>query len=111
VIDYMLGQRGTSVFAEFLLKLSSSDPRDMLRLSKIRAAAIEAAARIVVLDGETLKFGWTMLSPVEFNVRISDKFEEKMLLVVSDRQLAAAKLVAYGYGDDADVEGYLSGRT
>lgn len=94
----MLGQRGTNVFAEFLLKLSSSDPRDMLRLSKIRAAAIEAAAGIVVLDGETLKFGWTMLSPVEFNVRISDKFEEKMLLVVSDRQLAAAKLVAYGYG-------------
>jgi len=85
----MLGYRGTSVFAEFLLKLSSSDPRDVLRLSKIRAAAIESATRIVVLDGEEFKYGWTMLSPVDFNVRISDKFEEKILLVVSDRGLAA----------------------
>jgi len=83
VIDYMLGHRGTSVFAEFLLKLSSSDPRDMLRLSKTRAAAIESSTKIVVLDGEEFKYGWTMLSPVEFNIRISDKFEEKILLVVS----------------------------
>lgn len=85
VIDYMLGYRGTSVFAEFLLKLSTSDPRDMLRLSKIRAAAIESSTKIVVLDGEEFKSGWTMLSPVDFNVRISDKFEEKVLLLVSDR--------------------------
>jgi hypothetical protein len=80
----MLGCRGTSVFAEFLLKLSSSDPRDVLRLSKIRAAAIESATKIVVLDGEDFKAGWTMLSPVDFNVKISDKFEEKVLLLVSD---------------------------
>jgi len=85
----MLGYRGTSVFAEFLLKLSTSDPRDMFRLSKIRAAAIESATEIVVLDGEEYKFGWTMLSPVDFNVKISDKFEEKILLVVSDRRFAA----------------------
>ena len=85
----MLGYRGTSVFAEFLLKLSSSDPRDMLRLSKIRAAAIETATGIVVLDGEEFKSGWTMLSPVELNVKISDKFEEKILLLVSERRLVA----------------------
>ncbi len=62
----------------------------MLRLSKIRAAAIESSTKIVVLDGEEFKSGWTMLSPVGFNVRISDQFEEKILLVVSDRRLAAA---------------------
>ena len=86
----MLGHRGTSVFAEFLRDLSSSDPRDMLRLSKIRAAAIESSTKIVVLDGEEVKSGWTMLSPVDVNVRISDQFEEKILLVVSERRLAAA---------------------
>ncbi|KAF8969687.1 SacI homology domain-containing protein [Flammula alnicola] len=40
VIDFMLGNRTTSVFSEFLLKLQSTDPRDLIRLSKIRAEAI-----------------------------------------------------------------------
>jgi len=77
VIDYMLSQ-GMSVFTKFLLKLSSSDPRDMLWLSKIHAAVIELLMKIVVLDDKEFKYGWTMLSPVEFNIRISDKFEEKI---------------------------------
>lgn len=105
----MLGYRGTSVFAEFLLKLSSSDPRDVLRLSKIRAAAIESATGIVVLDGEEFKCGWTMLSPMDFNVRISDKFEEKILLVVSDK--GSQDCDALCLWSDADFQGYIHCRT
>jgi len=39
VIDYILGNRNLSVFSEFLLKLQSSDPRDLIRLSRIRTEA------------------------------------------------------------------------
>ncbi len=79
----MLGYRGTGIFEEFLGKLASTDPRDILRLSKIRSAAIETAASIVILDGERLTQGWTLLSPTEMNLKISDKFEEKVLLLVN----------------------------
>ena len=33
VIDFMLGNRTITVFSEFLLKLKSTDPRDLIRLS------------------------------------------------------------------------------
>lgn len=78
----MLGYRGTSVFSEFLQKLSSSDPRDVLRLSKVREAAIEHASSLAVLGEERLTAGWTLLSPMLFNIRLADKFEEKILLLV-----------------------------
>jgi hypothetical protein len=80
----MLGYRGTSVFSEFLQKLSSSDPRDVLRLSKIREAAIDHASSMVMLAEERLTAGWTLLSPMHFNIRISDKFEEKILVLVRE---------------------------
>lgn len=82
VIDFMLGYRGTSVFIEFMQNLSSSDPRELLRLSKIREAAIDQACSIVVYSGERFLYGWTLLSPTELNSRIADKFEEKILLLV-----------------------------
>lgn len=78
----MLGHRGTSVFAEFLQKLSSSDPAAVLRLSKIREAAIEHSGSLVILEDEKLVAGWTLLSPIYFNTRIADKFEEKILILV-----------------------------
>jgi hypothetical protein len=83
VIDFMLGNRGTSVFAEFLQNLSSSDPRDVLRLSKVREAAIEHASAMVILGDEKMAGSWTLLSPVDFNVRLADYFEEKILILVS----------------------------
>jgi len=82
VIDFLLGNRGTSVFTEFLQNLSSADPRDMLRLSKVREAAIEHASAIVILGDEKPMGSWTLLSPVVFNVRIADYFEEKILILV-----------------------------
>jgi phosphatidylinositol 4-phosphatase len=83
VIDFLLGNRGTSVFTEFLRNLSSSDPRDVLRLSKVREAAIEHASAMVILGDEKVVGSWTLLSPVDFNVRIADYFEEKVLILVS----------------------------
>ena len=85
VIDYVLGNRNLSVFSEFLLKLQSSDPRDLIRLSRIRAEAISTSASRVLTEGERLLSGWTVFSPSELNLKFSDKFEEKVLLLVSFR--------------------------
>lgn len=83
VIDFMLGNRTLSVFSEFLLKLQSTDPRDLIRLSKIRAEAIATSVSRVISEDERLLSGWTLLSPEELNTKIGDKFEEKILLLVS----------------------------
>lgn len=83
VIDYMLGYRGIVVFSEFLNKLSSTEPGALLRLSKIRLAGIETCASRVLIEGEQLLNGWTMLAPSELNTTVSDHFEEKILLLVS----------------------------
>ena len=84
VIDFMLGNRSLSVFAEFLSKLQSTDPRDRIKIDKIRAEAIAEAVSRVLPEGERLLSGWTVLAPAELNVRISYKLEEKVLLLVSN---------------------------
>lgn len=83
VIDYILGNRTISVFSEFLLKLQSTDPRDLIRLSKIRAEAIATSVSRCLAEGERLLSGWTLFSPEELGVRVGEKFEEKVLLLVS----------------------------
>ncbi len=83
VIDFVLGHRTLSVFSEFLLKLQSSDPRDLIRLSKIRAEAIATSVARVLEEGESLSAGWTMFAPEEMAVKVGDKWEEKVLLLVS----------------------------
>lgn len=82
VIDFMLGNRTLSVFSEFLLKLQSSDPRDLIRISKIRAEAIADCVSRVLSEGERLLSGWTLFAPSEMNVKVYEKFEEKVLLLV-----------------------------
>ena len=82
VIDFMLGNRTTSVFSEFLLKLQSTDPRDLIRISKIRADAIATCVSRVLPEGERLLSGWTLFAPEELNTKVGDKFEEKVLLLV-----------------------------
>ncbi|KAF8660603.1 hypothetical protein AX16_001582 [Volvariella volvacea WC 439] len=93
VIDFLLGNRNLSVFSEFLNKLQSSDPRDLIRLSKIRAEAIATSVSRVLVEGESLLHGWTLFAPEEFNARIGDKFEEKVLLLTSK----ALYIVSYDY--------------
>ena len=82
VIDFMLGNRTVSVFSEFLLKLKSTDPRDLIQLSKIRAEAIATSVSRVLPEGERLLSGWTLFGPEELNVKMGIKFEEKVLLLV-----------------------------
>lgn len=82
VIDYMLGHRSLSVFSEFLVKLSSTDPHDLIRLSKVRAAAIESCSETLLPEDELLCYGWTLLGPVDFDTRLTEKFVEKILLLV-----------------------------
>ncbi len=94
VIDYILGNRTTSVFSEFLNKLQSTDPRELIRISKIRADAVATCVSRVLPEGERLLSGWTLFAPEELNAKMGDKFEEKVLLLVRS---FAASLVACAY--------------
>ncbi|KAF8077695.1 SacI homology domain-containing protein [Lyophyllum atratum] len=93
VIDFILGYRTVSVFSEFLLKLQSTDPRDLIRLSKIRAEAIATSVSRVLAEGERLLSGWTLFAPEELNTKIGDKFEEKVLLLT----VKALYIISYDY--------------
>lgn len=93
VIDFMLGYRTLSVFEEFLIKLQSTDPRELIRLSKIRAEAIATSVARVLSEGETLISGWTIFSPEQLNVKFDDRFEEKVLLLSA----RALYIVSYDY--------------
>ncbi|CAE6421011.1 unnamed protein product [Rhizoctonia solani] len=98
-IDFMLGHRSTSVFSEFLLQLSSTDPREILKVSKIRASAIETTVSRVLFENEHCVNAWTLLSPVEVGVAVSDKFVEKILVLSS----SAIYIVCFDYEMDKVV--------
>ncbi|KAF6763774.1 SacI homology domain-containing protein [Ephemerocybe angulata] len=91
VIDFMLGYRTKAVFSEFLLKLQSTDPRDLIRLSKIRAEAVATCTSRVLAEGEHLRSGWTLFAPEEVDVKVGLKFEEKVLLLSYDYTLEKVK--------------------
>ncbi|OAX41993.1 hypothetical protein K503DRAFT_421235 [Rhizopogon vinicolor AM-OR11-026] len=93
VLDFMLGCRTLSVFEEFLIKLQSTDPRELIRLSNIRAEAIATSVARVLSEGETLISGWTVFSPEQLNVKFDDRFEEKVLLL----SVRALYIVSYDY--------------
>ncbi|KAH7889626.1 SacI homology domain-containing protein [Phlebopus sp. FC_14] len=93
VIDFMLGYRTLSVFSEFLLKLQTSDPRELIRLSRVRAEAIATSVSRVLEEGEAVLSGWTMLAPREMNVKVSENFEEKILLL----SVNALYIISYDY--------------
>ncbi|GBE82128.1 predicted protein [Sparassis crispa] len=93
VIDFMLGNRTISVFSEFLVKLQSTDPRDLIRISRIRADAVATCVSRLLSDGERLLSGWTLFAPVEMNTKIGDKWEEKVLLI----SVKALYIISYDY--------------
>ncbi|RPD66400.1 hypothetical protein L226DRAFT_530498 [Lentinus tigrinus ALCF2SS1-7] len=93
VIDFMLGNRTTSVFSEFLLKLQSTDPRDLIRITKIRQDAIATCVSRLLPEGERLLSGWTLVAPEELNTKAGDKFEEKVLLLSAK----ALYIISYDY--------------
>jgi len=81
------------VFSEFLLKLQSTDPSDLVRLSKIRAEAIATSVARVLPEGERLLSGWTLFAPEELNKKVGMKFEEKVLLLSAK----ALYIISYDY--------------
>lgn len=93
VLDFMLGSRTKSVFSEFLLKLQSTDPRDLIRLSKIRAEAIATATSRVLPEEERLVSGWTLFAPEGLDETVGVKWEEKVLLLTGK----ALYIVSYDY--------------
>ncbi|KAI6022736.1 SacI homology domain-containing protein [Pisolithus marmoratus] len=93
VIDFMLGHRTLSVFTEFLLKLQSTDPGELMRLSRIRTDAVATSVSLLLEEGETLFSGWTVFSPDALNTKLSDRFEEKVLLLSA----RALYIVSYDY--------------
>ncbi|KAG8746915.1 hypothetical protein FRC10_003086 [Ceratobasidium sp. 414] len=98
-IDFMLGHRTTTVFSEFLLRLSSTDPREILKVSKIRASAIETTIARVVLEHEHAVNAWTLLSPAQVGVTVADKFVEKILVLTA----SAIYVVSFDYEMDKVV--------
>ncbi|KAF7974824.1 hypothetical protein HWV62_11181 [Athelia sp. TMB] len=96
VIDFMLGNRTLSVFSEFLLKLQSTDPGELIRLSKIRAEAIATCSSRVLPDEERMQYGWTLFAPEPLSVKLADKFEEKILLLTAK----ALYIISYDYSLD-----------
>ncbi|TDL25045.1 hypothetical protein BD410DRAFT_718891 [Rickenella mellea] len=93
VIDFTVGHRALSVFSEFLLKLQTTDPRERIRISNIRADAIATSVSRVLSEGERLLSGWTLFSPMNLNTKIGDKFEEKVVLLSAD----ALYVISYDY--------------
>lgn len=93
VISFMLGHRNLGVFNEFLEDLQSTDATQLIKQSRVRAAAIETSSARVLSDGEQRVAGWTLLSPEGRNVKLSPKLEEKVLLLTK----VALYVVSFNY--------------
>lgn len=99
VIDFALGNRTLSVFSEFLLKMQTTDPGELIRLSKIRAEAIATCSSRVLPEEENMQFGWTLFAPTPLGTKIADKFEEKILLLVRTICVWLSLLIDYFLDD------------
>jgi hypothetical protein len=80
LIDYLLGRATDTIFAEFEADMKSSDY--FIDLRKVRQAAIERSASIVIEDKEEdLVTGWTLSVPTSANHLKTATFEEAVLLL------------------------------
>jgi len=80
LIDYLLGSATDTIFAEFEADMKSSDY--FIDLRKVRQAAIERSASIVIEDSEEdLITGWTLSVPTSANHLKTATFEEAVLLL------------------------------
>ena len=88
-LDYLLGNVGTDVFADFSVDMMSRDPAVSVR--RVRQNAIDTSSRIVIADqAEDLVGGWTLLAPREPDTLRSLPFEEVVLLL-TDAALYAVR--------------------
>ena len=94
VIDYATGIDRNAI-SEFNSNLLASDPRESMRLSRIRSSAIDSSTAAVLLEGEKLVAGYTFLSPVEPGaIKVGVKGFEEKVFIISDK---AVYVVAFEY--------------
>ncbi|KAJ4291746.1 hypothetical protein N0V90_009641 [Kalmusia sp. IMI 367209] len=80
VIDYLLGRATDAIFAEFEADMKSADY--FIDLRKVRQAAIDRSAGIVIEDKEEdFIAGWTLSVPTSANHLKTTTFEEAVLLL------------------------------
>lgn len=80
MIDYLLGRATDTIFAEFEADMKNSDY--FIDLRKVRQAAIERSAGIVIEDKEEdLIHGWTLSVPTSADALKTATFEEAVLLL------------------------------
>jgi len=78
-IDFLLGNVTSQVFVDFEAEMISSDPS--VSLLRVRQNAIEISSKIVVADDtESIRGGWTFLSPREPGARAGTMVEKVLLL-------------------------------
>ena len=64
VLDFVLGNVGESIFAEFRERMTTADPS--IDLERAREMAIASAWKVVVDEREDLLGGWTISAPTPF---------------------------------------------
>lgn len=69
--------------------MQSTDPGELIRLSKIRAEAIATCSSRVLPEEERMQCGWTLFAPEGLGTKIANNFEEKVLLLVRTISLAS----------------------
>ena len=80
VIDFLLGNVSTKVFADFETNMMSADPG--ISVEKIREQAIETCRKIVIqAPDEATHYAWPVLSPAQPNTLRTLPFEESVLLL------------------------------
>lgn len=88
-LDYLLGTVTAQVFDDFSLHLMTADPA--VSMGKVRQAAIDTSAELVVADpAEDLVAGWTLLCPRESDSLRSLPLAEAVLLL-TDAALYAVR--------------------
>ncbi|CAO1622646.1 unnamed protein product [Jaminaea pallidilutea] len=93
VISFIYGELSLSGLEKYAEQLETFDPSKETRLARIRAAAIETSAGMVLSRDEVRIGGWTLFGPHETGTVQSSKLEEKVVLLTS----AALYICAYDF--------------
>lgn len=84
VLDFTYGSIGLHGLERYYDDLNSRDPSESIRLTRVRASAIESCRREVVPESEQLIGGWTLCSPLQANTVQALKLEEKVALLTAN---------------------------
>lgn len=115
VISFVYGELSLSGLEKYGDELQSADPSNEVRLARVRAAAIETCASMVLGNEEVRVGGWTLWAPHEANRVQSSRLEEKIVLLTSKNlyvcayDFTADKLSEYSRIKLGDVTGLQRG--